>query len=371
MHRLLAALGNIIVTKISKENPLAKTFAEQIAAFSARRESYVRFVEKLKVLLEEILHTQKVRFHTIEGRVKTLESIKEKLQRPGKKYINALAEIPDLAGLRIILYTTENVEKACHMIDHEFQVDSEQSTDKGKILAFDQFGYLSVHKIIRIASHRANLPEWANFSELHAEVQVRTVLQHAWAAISHHLQYKREAEIPIEFRRKLMRLAGLLELADEQFTELSLEERNVRESLSEKISRKETGIPINRVSIMEFLKNSDEIKTILEAAQEAGFDNSAIDPDADLQLPIVAQALRIDSIGILSKLLKDACGSAFEFFSLLSQINGNDMGGDADHWSSVILVGMDKGKKLAIKSIPWISREYTINILKAGKKIWL
>lgn len=108
------------MSKISKKKSIEKALAEQIEAVSARRGSYVRFVEKLKVLLEEILHTEKIRFHTIEGRAKTLESIKEKLQRPGKKYIDALTEIPDLAGLRIILYTTEDVEKACQMIDREF-----------------------------------------------------------------------------------------------------------------------------------------------------------------------------------------------------------------------------------------------------------
>lgn len=250
-------------------------------------------------------------------------------------------------------------------------MDSEQSTDKSKILAFDQFGYLSIHKIIRIASHRANLLEWANFFDLHAEVQVRTVLQHAWAAISHHLQYKREEEIPIEFRRKLMRLAGLLELADEQFTELSIEERSLKESLSERISRKEKGIPISRVSILEFFEKSDEIKTILEAAQEAGFESDTIDSNVELQLPIVAQKLRIESIDQLSSILKKACGSAFKFFFDLSKIYGIDMSGDADHWASVILVAMDKGEKIDIDSIPWKNREYTIDILKAGMKNWL
>jgi trimethylamine:corrinoid methyltransferase-like protein len=65
---------------------------------------------------------------------------------------------------------------------------------------------------------------------MHAEVHVRTVLQHAWAAISHSLQYKKEDDVPAALRRRLNRLAALLELADQEFTTLSAEHRALHQS---------------------------------------------------------------------------------------------------------------------------------------------
>jgi putative GTP pyrophosphokinase len=64
------------------------------------------------------------------------------------------------------------------------------------------------------------LPGWAKYKGLKAEFQVRTILQHAWDAISHKLDYKPESPMPRQNRRRLARLAGLLELADDEFSNL-------------------------------------------------------------------------------------------------------------------------------------------------------
>jgi len=61
------------------------------------------------------------------------------------------------------------------------------------------------------------------------------VLQHAWASISHALQYKQEQDVPTVSRRKLFRLSALLELADEEFLSLRKEQTEVTLSSSRKI----------------------------------------------------------------------------------------------------------------------------------------
>jgi len=61
------------------------------------------------------------------------------------------------------------------------------------------------------------LPEYKRFSGLVAEIQVRTILQHAWAEIEHDIQYKAISALPTRVRRRFASLAGLIEIADREF----------------------------------------------------------------------------------------------------------------------------------------------------------
>jgi len=81
----------------------------------------------------------------------------------------------------------------------------------------ERFGYQSVHYLVRLSNARAALPEYQRFAGAITEVQVRTILQHAWAEIEHDIQYKSSAAIPRDIRRRFMALAGMLELADREF----------------------------------------------------------------------------------------------------------------------------------------------------------
>ena len=68
------------------------------------------------------------------------------------------------------------------------------------------------------------MPTFKKAGELRAEIQVRTVAQHIWAAASHILQYKRETGVPPPIRRSIYRVSALLETVDLEF-ERVLEER--------------------------------------------------------------------------------------------------------------------------------------------------
>ena len=70
---------------------------------------------------------------------------------------------------------------------------------------------------MKLKKNRTELPEYVRFRDLIAEVQVRTVLQHAWAEIEHDIQYHLAETIPAAIRRRFMTLAGLLEIADREF----------------------------------------------------------------------------------------------------------------------------------------------------------
>jgi ppGpp synthetase/RelA/SpoT-type nucleotidyltranferase len=189
----------------------------QVEKYKKLRPIYEDFNERIKDLLKSLIEENKIKYHLIETRTKSLESFKEKIERKSNKYSNPIEEITDLAGIRIIVYYQDDVARIEEIIKNEFIVDDQNSFDKGKLLKTNEFGYQSVHYVVSLSFDRAKLSEWKKYSKFKIEIQIRTVLQHSWASISHELEYKKSYEIPTILQRRLFRLASLIELDDEEF----------------------------------------------------------------------------------------------------------------------------------------------------------
>jgi len=147
----------------------------------------------------------------LEYRVKAEDSLAGKLELKGNKY-GTLADITDILGLRVITFYIDDVEKVASAIERLFEIDWENSVDKRKVHEIDSFGYLSLHYI-------CSVPEMP----YRFEIQIRTVLQHAWANMSHDTGYKSGVEVPQMYLRSMSRLAGMLELVDDEFSRIRVE----------------------------------------------------------------------------------------------------------------------------------------------------
>ncbi|MBO1359291.1 hypothetical protein J2D73_05705 [Acetobacter sacchari] len=253
---------------MSEEN----TVASHVAQYEQQLGLYSSFSENLVHLLRSIINGDDFKIHVIEARVKTIKSFKEKLNRPGKSYSNPLQDIPDLCGCRIITYYADDVKKISSIITEEFDVIEEELSHQPGELEVDKFGYLSAHYIIRLGKGRRELTEWKKFSSLHAEIQIRTVIQHAWSAISHEMQYKQESSVPSTLQRRLYRIAGLFELADEEFVKIRDQKALLAQEAKKLVASGQLSIPLSLSNILEAIKQWPYMKEFKERAIKLGFD---------------------------------------------------------------------------------------------------
>jgi putative GTP pyrophosphokinase len=208
------------------EQPKKFDFTEHSAEAVARYLPFHGFYRDLaysaKRITEEALRKADIRVGSVEARAKDPVSFGKKASKPSEsdpnkpRYPNPFVDITDLAAIRIITFFPRTIPAIDKVIKSEFIV-LEHANKGEELLEEEKFGYQSVHYLVKISSARASLPEYEVFKDGIVEVQVRTVLQHAWAEIEHDIQYKSSVAIPRDIKRRFMALAGLLELADREF----------------------------------------------------------------------------------------------------------------------------------------------------------
>lgn len=226
-----------------------------LAAYRETHERFVGFGESTRLLIENLLRRNGLRIHSVGSRIKSEDSLRKKTASHDPPY-QSLGEITDICGIRIITFFESEVDLVAKIIEKEFQVDYTRSIDKRAQLAPDKFGYLSLHFIIQLSKARLLLTENEDFAGLSCEVQIRSILQHAWAEIEHDLGYKSDLEIPRHLRRRFSRIAGLLELADDEFVGIQDQLRKYRKELQRAIKTQSSPVPIDKESLLAFLQTS-------------------------------------------------------------------------------------------------------------------
>ena len=289
--------------------------------------TFQEFTDKIIKLIHELLQKRKIDAQ-IEHRTKSIESFFVKIQRERKDYRNPLEEVTDLVGIRIIAYYKEDVDRIGEIIKREFDVDWENSIDKAQTLDPDRFGYLSVHYVISLSSHRKELTEWKAFANIKAEIQVRTILQHAWAEISHKLIYKTAEEVPKNLRRQLFRLSALLELADEDFSNLSKLIEEAKEHCSQELKKGKLDIGLDLTSLDVYLDSTKQHLKWMKIAEEVGY----ISMEDFIETPQLREILEHDKKRLLKILYLLGIKTVLELDEILK---------DANKWGKVILTRIE------------------------------
>ncbi len=188
-----------------------------------------KLAKALKDQLDALVLNENLKLATEpESRIKSIDSVEEKLKRKGRK-INSLVDIQDIVGLRYVFLFSEDAELFSKRLSELLVVLEHQ--DARDRLPVSHFGYRSDHFVVRIPTTWNELPAYEGLGDQTAEIQVRTMAQHLWAVASHVLQYKSEESIPPLLRRSLSRVAALLELADSELSRVRAEKASYEESI--------------------------------------------------------------------------------------------------------------------------------------------
>lgn len=212
---------------------------------------YEKMSKEVSELCRKIINKKGISYHSITYRLKEKESFLAKCDK--SKYTNPTEEITDLSGVRIIAYTNQEVYRICHIIENEFRIDSDNSANKADGLGNNEVGYLSVHYIVQFNDKRAKLSEYEEFEKCKCEIQVRTLLQHAWAEIEHDKNYKFSGVLPTDIKRRFYLVAGVLEMMDREFDNLSKEIDEYAKDVRKKTDNNNYDIEINSMSLEQYL----------------------------------------------------------------------------------------------------------------------
>jgi len=209
-----------------------------------------RLTESVTTILQNLMKNDGIEFLSVSGRTKTFEGIIEKIKRKG--YENPEIQMTDISGIRVIVYFESDIQKVSELIKKAFEVDYENSFDQVKQLSVNQIGYRSTHYVGSLGDNRCKLPEFQGFTGLKFEIQVRTVLQHAWAEIAHDRQYKFSTKLPPDIERELYLYAGLLEIADKGFDSLTHKIAEYTSKVQNRNSIGDFDYSLDSVSLTEF-----------------------------------------------------------------------------------------------------------------------
>jgi len=311
---------------------------------------YESFQIKLESLFRELLIQRNINFHKIEARVKDPKSLDNKISLKNEKYKD-ISDVTDLIGIRIITYFEDEVDKVAKIIEAEFVLDKENSIDK-RVLETDKFGYKSLHYVLSLSTQRKALTEYKRFANIKFEVQIRSILQHAWAEIEHDIGYKGEFAIPDQLKRSFFRVAALLEVADIEFVNIKQAIAQYESTVNEVIQKHPEQVDLNISSLRSFISNNSLVKKIDEKlSKESGIrlNEQMADPSYDLDR---LHFLGIRTIDDLTKALKTNEENILKFASewlgkSTHRANDSFNAGISIFYLCYILVGQKGDKEFA------------------------
>lgn len=212
----------------SGEKPPARPEQTSPAAFQQAIRRYAQLLPELRQVTDQfvamvtaMLDDAGINYVSVTGRAKSVASFAGKAAQSESGvpvYADPLHEITDQIGVRVVTYLQGDVAAVADLLAGEFSVLDDR--DLGQETAKEgRFGYSSRHLLVTLEDEGGD-PAYAHLRGRSASVQVRTILQHAWAEFEHDVRYKGSvpAEDVSDLDRRFTLAAGLLELADREFT---------------------------------------------------------------------------------------------------------------------------------------------------------
>ena len=254
---------------------------------------YEQAVDELLVKFNHIIMQYKSMgkyspIESVTGRVKTVSSIIDKLQKKNIPMDRIVEEMDDIAGIRIMCQFTEDISKVVEII--RGRQDMRIREEKDYIANAKASGYQSYHIILDYDVYTVN-----GCTTIQAEIQIRTMAMNFWATIEHSLQYKYKENIPEYIQQKLLD-------ASEAIIEVDHEMSDVRDEIMDAQNshrKKETLVKdiLNNIQNLYKVANQREVTKI----QDEFYKVYVLDDMLQLkhfarQLDIISEGYRAQSL---------------------------------------------------------------------------
>jgi len=157
------------------------------ARYQAFADAVRTILERAIVVAGDLPHPQ-----SIQARAKTPDSLRKRLEETGQIDEDVEMVRRDLAGVRLIFYTNNDVDRFLNssIVFDNFTVDRNATKVHHPVEENGDVRYRAVHYTVTLNDTRAALPEYSGFAGLRCEIQVQTILIHAWAETAHDIVYK-------------------------------------------------------------------------------------------------------------------------------------------------------------------------------------
>lgn len=221
---------------------------------------YHKLQDDVEGIINTLLEVNHIKISNMALRIKSEEATRNKVMYKNK--YSHLDEITDILGVRIIALFENDVDRILNLIENTFEVCEIVDKRKKELKNRIEFGYNSLHLVVKFTDSRCQLVEYQKYQDIRFEIQIRTVLQHAWAEVEHGLGYKSHFEPPMSVKRKLYRLAATLEILDEEFENIRYDISLYNKSFDkvEKILKTD----INKESLIAYVNNSEFLNQLVE-----------------------------------------------------------------------------------------------------------
>ena len=177
---------------------------------------YEEFAARIRNLIQDLVELEGVEFYAIEGWAEKPAELLRILSTLEEKDLAGV----DLVRVRVLLRFPEDVLKIEELIKSEFEIDEGRSIPSSQLEDPFRFGYPAVVYILALSESRSRLREWAKYKNLSFRLELRTLLQEAWATIFPRVNQTVGTLSEKKLTRELVLLSSLLEKADEGFLSL-------------------------------------------------------------------------------------------------------------------------------------------------------
>lgn len=247
------------MTPKGNQDPPKQDIKIVLAEFESKKQSLTTFCDRTRDLIEQILLEANIPFQSVQSRVKSKEKLKQKYLDPEKNYTQ-LADITDQAGLRVITYYEDEVDNVVEKLKQEFDIDEKNSVDRRETEP-DKFGYYALNYVCKYPSRRTSQLEYKKFADVWCEIQVTSILRHAWSEIEHPW-YDLKRAYPDDIRRRFARMAALMEIAEREFLDLRKIRSDYQRSLDVRVAANVPNIPVDAVSLRSFIEHEPLVAKI-------------------------------------------------------------------------------------------------------------